>query len=101
MVQPRLIGSNRAPFSSLPPPLASFGSLIVSEFPPPCAELCDKRLTLRWRGRRDGLHARDFDGRCDGDTNTLTLIEETEGKNFGGVKPVVWELGANRRLIRV
>jgi hypothetical protein len=32
-----------------------------------------------------------FHGRCDGHTNTLTVIFDTEGNIFGGFTPVEWD----------
>jgi hypothetical protein len=73
----------------LPPP-AGFASLIVADFPALFAEFRRKRFTLLWRGSRDGFGVGDSHGRCDGHTNTLTLIEDTEGNIFGGFTPVEW-----------
>jgi hypothetical protein len=46
-----------------------------------------KRFTLLWRGSRNGFRARDFHGRRDGHTPTLTLIQDTEGNIFGVFTP--------------
>jgi hypothetical protein len=44
-----------------------------------------------WRGSRDGFEAQEFHRRCDGHSNTLTVILDTEGNIFGGFTPVEWE----------
>jgi hypothetical protein len=66
-------------------------SVIISDFPEIFAEFYGKRLSLLWRGSRDGFGARDFHDRCDGHANTLTLIEDTNGNIFGGFTPLEWE----------
>jgi hypothetical protein len=50
-----------------------------------------QRWLLLWRGTRDGFTAKAFHRRCDGHTNTLTLILERDGNVFGGFTPVEWE----------
>jgi hypothetical protein len=62
--------------------------VIVAHFPDIFAEFRGKRLSLLWRGGRDGFGARDFHRRCDGHANTLTLILDTKGNTFGGFTPV-------------
>jgi hypothetical protein len=72
-------------------------SLIVSDFPPLFDEFWDRKLELLWRGSRDGFGAHDFHSRCDGHTDTLTLIVTTAsvcddgGFVFGGFTRVEWE----------
>jgi hypothetical protein len=83
------------PAVPLPPPPAGFASLIVADFLALFAEFGGKRFTLLWRGSRDCFRARDFHKRCDGQANTLTLIEDTAGNIFGGFTPVEWESAAN------
>jgi hypothetical protein len=43
---------------------------------------------MLWRGSRDGFGAAELHRRCDGCTNTLTLISTTKGNIFGGFTPV-------------
>jgi hypothetical protein len=50
-----------------------------------------KRLTLLWRGSRDGLGVRNFHGRCEGPAPTLALIEDTKAHIFGGFTPLKWD----------
>jgi hypothetical protein len=67
-------------------------SLIVREFPANIlCELQTKRFVLLWRGTRDGFHASTFHGRCDGHSNTLTIIEGVGGYIFGGFTPISWD----------
>jgi hypothetical protein len=61
-------------------------SLIVPDFPAFFAEFGGNRLTLLWRGSRDGFRARAFHGRCDGHALTLTLIQDTDGNIFGAAR---------------
>jgi hypothetical protein len=70
-----------------------FDSRIISDFPEIFAEFRGKQFSLLWRGRRDGFKAKDFQRRCDGHSNTLTVILDTKGNIFGGFTPLEWELG--------
>jgi hypothetical protein len=45
---------------------------------------------LLYRGSRDGFGASAFHSKCNGQSNTLTLIETTKGYIFGGFTPVAW-----------
>jgi hypothetical protein len=65
--------------------------MIISSFPAIFSEFRGKVVSLLWRGSRDGFGARDFHGRCDGHSNTLTVILDTKGNIFGGFTPVEWE----------
>jgi hypothetical protein len=74
-----------------PPPLAlEMDSVIVSDFPPLFEEFRVKCFNLLWRSSRNGFTAQEFPLRCDGRTNTLTLISDTDGNVFGGFTPVKW-----------
>jgi hypothetical protein len=68
-----------------------FESKMISEFPEMFGEFWMRRFSLLWRGSRDGFGASDFHRRCDGHTNTLTMILDTDGNIFGGFTPVAWE----------
>jgi hypothetical protein len=70
---------------------ARIDSLIISDFPTIFTEFRGKIFRLLWRGSRDGFGASDFHSRCDGHTNTLTIIADTKGNVFGGFTPVAWE----------
>jgi hypothetical protein len=65
--------------------------VIVSAFPPIFSDFHGKKFLLLWRGSRDGFQAKDFHDRCDGHSNTLTLILEKKGNIFGGFTPLAWE----------
>jgi hypothetical protein len=65
--------------------------LIVPQSPPLFEEFRAKRFNLLWRGSRDGFDSTDFHSRCDGHSNTLTVILETKGNIVGGFTPVAWE----------
>jgi hypothetical protein len=74
-------------------------SQIISELPRLFDEFRYKPWVLLWRGSRDGFTPACFHDRCDGHSNTLTLIQDTKGNVFGGFTPVAWESRAwNNRL---
>jgi hypothetical protein len=77
----------RGPVPSAP----SLDSRIISDFPKIVAEFREKRVSLLWRGRRDGFGAKDFHRLSDGHANTLTVILDTKGNVFGGFTAVEWE----------
>jgi hypothetical protein len=60
-------------------------------------EFRGKRFSLLWRGSRDGFKAQEFHRRCDGHSNTLTVILDTKGNIFGGFTSVEWESPALSR----
>jgi hypothetical protein len=53
-------------------------SRVVRDVPELFGEFCAKRFSLLWRGHRDGVRALDFYSHCDGYTNTLTVILNTD-----------------------
>jgi hypothetical protein len=73
------------------PPVPLFDSRIISDFPEIFAEFRKKQFSLLWRGSRDGFKAKEFHSRCDGHSNILTVILDTEGNIFGGFTPLEWE----------
>jgi hypothetical protein len=88
------ISSLFPPSTPLPPSSASipsFDSRIISDFPEIFAEFRGKQISLLWRGSRDGFEAKEFHGRCDGHSNTLTVILEADWNIFGAFTPVKWE----------
>jgi hypothetical protein len=76
------------PLNSIPP---FDDSRIIADFLEIFAEFRKKQFALLWRGIRDGVKAQEFDRRCDGHGNTLTMILKTKGNIFGGFTPVEWE----------
>eukprot|EP01034_Spumella_vulgaris_P035971 gene35971-44358_t len=53
---------------------------------------------LLYRGSRDGFQGADFHSRCDGVTNTLTLVRDTDGNIFGGYSDFAWDSGIGKYL---
>jgi hypothetical protein len=66
-------------------------SLIVSNFPEIFSDFRGKDFKLLWRGSRNGFEVQEFHRRCDGHSNTLTVILDTNGNLFGGFTPLEWE----------
>jgi hypothetical protein len=66
-------------------------STIVKEIPAILREFSGKQWGLLYRGSRDGFRGASFHSKCDGQSNTVTIIETTKGYKFGGFKPVAWE----------
>ena len=52
--------------------------------------LKSKSFSLQWRGSRDGSGPDTFHQRCDGKSNTLTLIKNKLGYMFGAYTAVPW-----------
>jgi hypothetical protein len=68
-----------------------FESTILRTIPPILKEFCEFAWTLLYRGSRDGFAASNYHSKCDGYSNTISLIETTKGYIFGGFTPVAWE----------
>jgi hypothetical protein len=68
-----------------------FQSTICETIPPILKEFHESAWILLYRGSRDGFAASNFHGKCDGHSNTVSLIETTKGYIFGGFTPVAWE----------
>jgi hypothetical protein len=66
----------------------SFDSRIISDFPEIFAKFKEKEISLLWRGSCDGFGSKELHRRCDGHSNTLTVILDREGSIFGGLTPV-------------
>jgi hypothetical protein len=65
--------------------------MIVSSFPSVLKDLQDKQWELLYRGSRDGFGGKNFHEKCDGQSNTITMILTTEGFIFGGFTPIAWD----------
>ena len=56
--------------------------------------LCNFDLNSKWKqlfgATRDGFSAADFHSKCDGKSNTLTIIKSTNGNVFGGFTTKPW-----------
>ena len=59
-------------------------------------ELCgfpkDLKWDLKYRGTRNGFKASDFNAKCDGIANSLTVIKSESGNIFGGFAKKEWHL---------
>jgi hypothetical protein len=55
----------------------------------------DGELSLLFRGTRDGLTNEEFHSKCDNKGCTLTVIETTFGKVFGGYSNTAWSSNNN------
>ena len=49
------------------------------------------KYTLLFRASRDGYSASNFHSKCDGKSNTVTLVETTTGRRFGGFTDAQWD----------
>ena len=54
-----------------------------------------KKYKLLFRASKDGFQAKDFHSKCDGKSNTVTLVETTTGRRFGGFTDVNWDQSNN------
>jgi hypothetical protein len=68
-----------------------FESTIISIVPAPLTRFAGKSWILLYRGTRDGFVGSTFHAKCDGHSNTLTLILTTKGFIFGGFTSISWE----------
>ena len=50
-----------------------------------------KKYTLLFRASKDGFKAGNFHSKCDGKNYTVTLVEATNGKRFGGFTDAAWD----------
>jgi hypothetical protein len=66
-------------------------SRIMPSLHPLFIEFRSRRWNLLWRGSRDTFSVKEFHGRCDDHTNTLTLLLDTSGNIFGGFTPLPWQ----------
>jgi len=49
------------------------------------------KYTLLFRASRDGYKTSNFHSKCDGKTNTVTLVETMTGRRFGGFIDAQWD----------
>jgi hypothetical protein len=80
-------------YSVLPPPHPPppLDSRIIDDLPEIQQMFLGLNLQLLWRGTRDGFAATEFHRRCDGHSNTLTVVLTTRGFVLGGFTPLAWE----------
>jgi hypothetical protein len=82
------------PRPALAPPVSQLDSQIARELPTNILqEMQGREFRLLWRASRDGFNAREFHSRCNGHSNTLTLVMDVGGNIFGGFTPCAWEEG--------
>ena len=55
------------------------------------------KYTLLFRASRDGYRASNFHSKCDGKTNTVTLVETTTGRRFGGFTDAQWDQSGSNK----
>jgi hypothetical protein len=68
------------------------GELQLSELIKLCEFSSNDKWSLLYRGTRDGFRPRDFHSKCDGHSNTLTIIKAKESQFiFGGYTTVSWD----------
>jgi hypothetical protein len=72
-------------------------SKIVSSLPSIFRFFGDKQFRLLYRGSRDGFERSAFHGRCDGHSDTMTLILSDNDNIFDGYTPLTWS-SANQWL---
>ena len=53
------------------------------------------KYTLLFRASRDGYRASNFHSKCDGKSNTVTLVETITGRRFGGFTDAQWDQSEN------
>jgi hypothetical protein len=70
---------------------SSLNSQIISSLPSIFSNLGWTNFHLLYRGSRDGFDGTDFHKHCDGHSNTLIIIADTNGYLFGGFTPLVWK----------
>jgi hypothetical protein len=63
----------------------------VKCYPSILKEFLNKTWKLLYRGSRDGFGSSHFHGKCNNQSNTLTIIETTQGFIFGGFTPTAWD----------
>ena len=54
-----------------------------------------KKYTLLFRASRDGFRASNFHSKCDGKSNTVTLVETKTKRRFGGFTDAQWNQSGN------
>jgi len=54
-----------------------------------------KKLRLLYSGKKDGYDATTFHTKCDNIDHTLTIVEATNGKRFGGYSDQTWNFSPN------
>jgi hypothetical protein len=79
-------------YKSQPLTESIFESTILSNVPPPLQQFSRQKWTLLYRGSQDGFGVANFHSKCDGYSNTVTVILTTKGFIFGGFTLIGWHL---------
>jgi hypothetical protein len=87
---PRRNHRHRNPSSNLIASLP-FKSVILNEIPSVLNEFEGKQWQLLYRGTADGFSSSAFHNKCNDQSNTVTIIETTNGFIFGGFTPIAWD----------
>jgi hypothetical protein len=66
-------------------------SKILTTFPTVLNEFKSKQARLIYRGSDDGFGSSNFHSKCDGISNTITIILTTDDFIFGGFTPIPWD----------
>ena len=53
------------------------------------------KYTLLFRASKEGYRVSNFHSKCDGKTNTVTLVETMTGRRFGGFTDAQWDQSGN------
>lgn len=61
-----------------------------------CEFTVNHKWELKYRASRDGFKTSDFHNKCDGFSNTLTIIKSTLGCVFGGFAEKAWSSNGER-----
>lgn len=59
------------------------------------------KYTLLFKASRDGYRSSNFHSKCDGYSNTLTLVESTDGKRFGGFTDASWDQSSSWKQVQM
>jgi hypothetical protein len=79
------------PPGAIPQSALRFNSRIITETPSLFAPIGGAVATLLYRGSRDGFTSQVFHEKCDQRSNTVVVIESTNGSVFGGFSPCEWD----------
>ena len=55
------------------------------------------KYTLLFRATRDGYRSSNFHSKCDGKSNTVTLVETMTGRRFGGFSDAQWDQSGSHK----
>jgi hypothetical protein len=73
----------------------TFDSAILKQIPDFLSDIGSLEWTLLYRGSRDGFQSSNFHGKCDGRSNTVTIILTVNDGIIGGFTPIAWNSRGN------